>query len=1087
MVMVLCLARVTRNALGALGLLALLAGAGLQADTRLLRFPDLHGDKVVFTYGGDLWTAPAAGGMAARLTSHPGLERYPKFSPDGQWIAFTGQYDGDEQVYVIPAAGGVPRQLTSYPAYGPMQPWAGSDNQVLGWTPDGRSILFRSMRDADGVLDEGSLYTVRLEGGPAQRLPVAGTGAGALSLDGARLAYEPVFRDGSNWKRYAGGQARGLYLLELATGRQQRVAPSARTERDPMWVGDQLCFTSDREGTLDLYAAEPGQETARRLTHGAPWDVRWPSTDHVSRIVYERDGELRILNLGTGTDQGLAITVPSDGGASRPTQVEAEVEAWSLAPRGERTLMVARGEVFTVPIEKGPVRNLTRCSRAHARLARWSLDGRTIAFVWDLTGEEQLYLVDQDGKARPRQLTTTLATGVRALSWAPDGRHLAVTGRDGRIFVVDVADGTLREAARDTESGEGECVWAPDSAHLALTLGQPNGMHALFLWSADDGRCRQVTSSLFPVRFPAWDPQGRFLYYLSPRSYGTRFSSLEFEFSAGGRWSVFALALRKGTPNPFPPESDEVELAPEEATKDAGEPRRLRIDWDGLAQRVVRVPAAAGSLSHLEAFQGFLLFERQEEDRGERDARVSLCFLDLARRREAVLAAELDAFAVSADGSHALLRKDGAFLFMEARPDAREHKPVATTGLVTEVVPADEWAEVFDEVWRGYRDGFYAPNMHGVDWKAIRDRYRPLLQYVTHRSDLSYVLLEMLGELNVGHAFQGGGDFFQPERPKVALPGAQFELDAVCGRYRIKRIYEGQNEEARYRSPLTEPGVDARVGDYVLAIDGQDLKGTDDPYRLLRHKTGPVTLTLNRTPSTQGARQATYTPLESEVSLRYLDFVLRSRDLVQRLGAGRVGYLHLPDMDDAGLAEFIKWYYPQVRSQALVVDVRANHGGYVSQLILERLGRKLMGMSFKRDLRQPVTYPGTVFLGPMVCLMSETTCSDGELFAHYFRQAGLGPLVGLRTWGGAVGYEEAGPLKDGGFLRVPKVGSCGPDGQWIIEGQGVRPDVEVANDPKAQLEGRDPQLERAVGEVLRLLGQHPSALPSRPADPVKAD
>ena len=1078
-------ARVRLTALGALLLWGLLAGSGLRADTRLLRFPDLHGDQVVFTYGGDLWTAPASGGVAARLTSHPGLERYPRFSPDGQWIAFTGQYDGDEQVYVIPAAGGVPRQLTFYPAFGPLQPWAGCDNQVLGWTPDGRSILFRSFRDADGVLDEGSLYTVRLEGGPAHRLPVAGTGAGAISPDGAQLAYEPVFRDSSNWKRYAGGQARGLHLLELATGAQHRMVPSARNELDPMWVGGEFCFTSDRDGTLDLYASDPAKESVRRLTHGAPWDVRWPSTDHVSRIVYERDGELRIFDLKGGTDRGLAITVPTDGGASRPTQVEAEVEGWSLSPKGERALMVARGEVFTVPIEKGPVRNLTHCSRAHARLARWSPDGRTIAFVWDRSGEEQIHLVNQDGKTAPRQLTTALDTGVRALSWAPDGGHLAVTGKDGRIFVVNMADGRLRVVARDAENGEGECAWAPDGAHLALTLTQPNDYHALFIWSAADGRLRQVTSSLFPVRFPAWDPQGRFLFYLSPRNYGSRFSSLEFEFSTGGNWGVFAMALRKGTPHLFPPESDEVEVASPKATQDAGEPRHLVIDWDGLVQRVVRVPVAAGSLSRLEAFQGFLLFKREALEASGQDPRFSLCHFDLARRKEAVLADEAEAFAASADGSHALVRKAGAFFLMEARPDAKEHKPVATTGLLAEVIPADEWAEVFDEVWRGYRDGFYARNMHGVDWKAIRDRFRPLLKDVTHRSDLSYVLLEMLGELNVGHAFLGGGDSFQPERPKVALPGAQFEVDPLCGLYRIKRIYQGQNEELRYRSPLTEPGVDARVGDYVLAIDGQELKGSDDPYRLLRHKTGPVTLTLNGAPSTQGARQVTYTPIESEAALRYLDFVLGTRERVQLLGAGRVGYLHLPDMDEAGLAEFIKWYYPQVRCQALVVDVRANHGGNISQLILERLGRKLMGLSFKRDAGQAVTYPGTVFLGPMVCLMNETTSSDGELFAHHFRQAGLGPLVGLRTWGGAVGYYESGPLKDGGFMRVPMVGSCGPDGQWIIEGQGVRPDVEVENDPRAQLEGRDPQLERAVAEVLRRLEAHPEGLPERPVDPVK--
>jgi tricorn protease len=1065
--------------------LGLLLGPALPAETRLLRFPDLHGDRVVFGYGGDLWTASDQGGLAQRLTAHPGLECYPKFSPDGQWIAFTGQYDGDEQVYVMPAQGGVPRQLTFYPATGPLNPWAGSDNQVLGWTPDGRSILFRSMREADGVLSEASLYSVPMAGGPAQHLPVAGAGAGALSLDGRQLAYEPVFRDASNWKRYAGGQARGIELLDLATGARRRVAPSARSERDPMWLGDQLCFNSDRDGTLNLYALNPATGALRRLTHHRTWDVRWPSSDHRSRIIYERDGGLRIFDLAAGRDRALTLTVPSDGGAARPSRVEPELEGWALAPQGERVLAVARGDVFTLPIEHGPVRNLTHSSRAHARLARWSPDGRTIAFTSDRSGEQQVYLLDQAGQGQPRPLGSALHGAVRSLAWAPDGQRLAVVCEDGRFLVLALADGRQTLVARDSADGSRECAWAPDSRHLALTLGQPNGFSTLNIWSAAEGECRAVTSPYFPVRSPSWDPHGRFLYYLSRRSYRSRPSNLEMDFTDTGNWGLFALALARDTGNPFPPESDEVDLGSDLSAKPAPLGPMV-IDWPGLEQRVVRVPVAIGNLDKLQAVRRGLLFQREIEPQGDRPARTCISWFDPDRRQESIVSEDATGFETSADGRQVLYRQDSE-LYLQA-VGGRDRTRVSTRNLSADVVPAEEWAEVFEEVWRRYRDLFYARNMHGVDWPAVAERYRPLLKYVTHRSDLTYLLLEMVGELNVGHAFLGGGDFYQPDRAKVGLAGARFELDPRAGRFRIQRIYRGHNEEPKYRSPLTELGVDAREGDYLLAIDGQELLGGDDPYRLLRNRTGLVTLTLNATPTLAGARRVSYRPVESEQSLRYLDFVLRSLDRVQRLSRGQVGYLHLPDMGEAGLAEFIKWFYPQIRCKALVVDVRGNEGGNSSEMILERLSRKLLGASFRRGMDLPDTYPRTVFTGPLVCLMNEGTSSDGELFAAHFRDLGLGPLIGTRTWGGAVGIDgDAVPVKDGGFVWVPEVSSNGADGRWIIEGQGVRPDLEVASDPAALLAGRDPQLERAVAEAMRRLAEHPGNLPSRPADPVRAD
>jgi tricorn protease len=1064
---------------------ALLAAAGpARAETRLLRFPDIHGDRVAFTYGGNIWTAPSGGGVATHITTHPGLELFPKFSPDGRWIAFTGQYDGDEQVYVMPSGGGVPRQLTFYPAWGPLNPWAGYDNQVMGWTPDGKSVLFRSMRDADGVLSEGTLYTVGLDGGAVRRLPIPAAGAGAISPDGRTLAYAPMSRDFSSWKRYQGGQAQGLFVFDLASRKQKRVAPSRRTERDPMWIGNRLYFTSDRDGTLNLYGADPVRDRVKQLTFSRKWDVRWPSTDHVARIVYEKTGGLRVFNVHDGSDRDIPITVPSDGGASRPTRIEAEVEGWSLSPTGERALFVARGDVFTVPAHAGPVRNLTSSSRSHSKLARWSPDGRTIAFVSDLTGEEQVYRVDQEGKGRPEALTTGLKVFITSLAWAPDGKHLAVGDKDGRIFLVGVERRDLVQVAKDINNGGVYLAWSPDGQFLALTLTNLNGTDSLNIYSLADGTLRRVTSDLFEVMAPAWDPHGRYLYYVSRRDYASQLSTAEFDFAVTDNLGIFALALRKDVPHPFPSESDEEGQA--KAPAPPAEAQPLRIDWAGLEQRAVRVPVATGNLSRLVATRDHLLYGRTAPQAygSESGGRQTLCLFDLRKRRESALAEDIQGWEASADGNKVLVLQQGEYNLMEAEPGASRHA-VRTRELMVDSVPSEEWAEIFDEVWRRYRDFFYAKNMHGYDWKALGDQYRPLLKHVIHRSDLTYVLSELAGELNVGHAFLGGGDFFQPSRPRVGLPGAQIELDEASQRYRITRIYRGNNEEPRYRSPLTEVGVDAHEGDFVMAINGTELKGSDTPYRLLRHKTDPVTLTLNGSPTLAGARQVTYTPIESEVSLRYLDFVLRSRERVDQLSGGRVGYIHLPDMDSRGLSEFVKWYYPQIRKEGLVVDVRANSGGDASEMILERLGRKLMGTSFGRIGELPVTYPDTVFCGPMVCLISETTASDGEIFAYHFRDSGLGPLIGKRTWGGAVGFTSSGPLKDGGFVGVPVQGTASRNGDWIIEGEGVHPDVEVETDPRALLAGRDPQLERAVAEVMRRMAEHPARLPRRPADPVK--
>jgi tricorn protease len=1070
----------------------------------LLRFPDIHGDQVVFSYGGDLWLASTDGGMARRLTAHPGQELFAKFSPDGKWVAFTGQYDGDEQVYVVPTAGGEPTRLTWYPAVGPLPPRWGYDNQVFGWTPDGEQVLFRSLRGAGGGV-ESELYTVPRTGGLPRALPMPNSGAGDFSPDGSKVVYSPLFRDFRHWKRYEGGWAQDLYIFDLAGYEVEPVSHTVRTERDPMWIGDRIHFVSDRNDWLNIYSFDPQSGAVEQLTHADPWDVRWPSTDSESRIVYELDGQLHILDVDTGTDRAIVVTVPDDGLWKRPRRISVadDISDYDLSPKGERVVFAARGEVFTVPIEIGPTRNLTRSSGADDRAAVWSPNGKHIAYISDSNGEDEIWIVDQAGGGEARRISDGHQKQLRRPLWSPDSRRIAFSDWDSKLFVVTVADGAEVEVADNIYAGLIDYEWSPDGGHLAFSLNNEPAMSRVFIWSVSGGEPRQVSSDLFDSYDPVWGAEGDYLFFLSDRHYAPQISDLEWNYAGSQRGGIYALALRKDVKALFPPESDEVELGEEktdEAEEEKGgnkkkddeadkkeEKKPVVIDFDGLEYRVMRVPVDPDNYTALAAIEGHLLYSTSGPNfYGRSNSKTRKLHIFSLEDREAseIVKSGVRGWAVSADGKKVLVRSEKGFQLHDAKMKSAEAKKVSTKDLQMNLVPSEEWEEIFEEAWRRFRDFFYVTNMHGYDWEAIRKQYRPQLEHVAHRSDLNYVLSEMVSELNAGHTYIIGGDFEIPDRAPVALPGALFELDREAGRYRIASIYRGHNEETKYRSPFTEVGVDANIGDYVLAIDGIELKGDDNPYRLLQHKTDPVTLSLNASPTLEGARETAFEPLRSEASLRYLGWVLGNYEKVTEMTDGKVGYLHIPDMGAPGIAEWIKWFYPQIRKGGLVVDARSNGGGNVSQWIIERLDSKLLGTRFGRLYDPARTYPYTVFHGHLACLLSETSASDGDIFPHYFRRAGLGPLIGKRSWGGVVGG-NAWPLIDGGSVFVPRQSTNDVDGSYIIEGIGVPPDIEVENDPKSVIEGRDPQLERAVAEILAAMERDPKVYPTRPPDPVK--
>ena len=1062
-----------------------------EAQTKLLRFPAIHGDRVAFTYAGDIWTAPVTGGTATRITAHPGIEVFAHFSPDGKWLAFTGQYDGDEQVYVVPSTGGVPKQLTFYPARGPLTPRWGWENQVYGWTPDGKKIVFRSSRDSwsQGIT---RLYTVSVNGGPSEPLPMPEAGAGDLNADGSQVVYSPIFRDFRPEKRYSGGMANDLFVFNTKTADAKRIIDDVRSDRDPMWMGGTIYFNSDRTGTFNLFAYDIGSAKTTAITRGTTWDVRWPSSDHAGRIVYELNGELQVLDTRTGQSKAIGINVPDDGLWKRPSRVSAagQIEDFDLSPKGERAVITARGDIFTVPIEKGPTRNLTNSSGAHDREAAWSPDGARIAFISDKSGEEELYVVDQAGASPPEQLTHGGTVQRFGLVWSPDGKRIAFRDKDGKLYTFSFDDRKVTTVASTLRGQIGDYAWSAKGGFLAFSLREANGFGRINIWSPKDGQLHAVTDGQFDANNPAWDPDGNYLYYLSDREFAPQISGAEFNYATNRSTGIFAVALRKSVKHPFPPQSDEVTVdAPAPAPSAAA--AEFAIDFDGLAARVTRVPVEADNLSGLRAIKGYLVFGVGSSFYYGRtsDRTPALKLYGFKDRKVTTLVENAGSWTVSADGSKVLVRSAGQLALYDATAaGAASKKAIGTAGLMVDRDPQQEWNQIFHEVWRRYRDYFYVANMHGFDWAAIGKRYEGWLPFVAHRSDLNYVISEMVSELTIQHAYVAGGDFAEPARIPVALPGARFALDAATGKYKIAKIYRGENEEAIYRSPLTETGVNVAEGEYVLAIDGAELRADEDPYRLLRGKADrPVQLTVNTRPTAEGARTITFDPIRSESDLAYLDWTQRNRDMVTKLSGGRLGYLHIPDMGAPGIREFIKWYYGQLDKDGLVVDVRANGGGNVSRMLIERLRRKLLGVNYGRVGNSlGSTYPDGVFIGPMAAILDERSSSDGDIFPYMFKQAGLGLLIGRRSWGGVVGINSGVPLIDGGGINVPISGLASAKGEWVIEGYGVDPDINVENDPKSVLAGHDPQLERTVAELLKQLEGKKVQLPPMPAAPVKA-
>jgi tricorn protease len=1081
------------------------------AETRLLRSPAVSATHIAFVYANNIWTVERAGGNARRLTSFQGQTTNPEFSPDGRWIAFSGNYTGNTDVYVVPTEGGDPKRLT----------WHPGGDQVQGWTPDGRHIVFASGRATWAPSAAPRFWTVPAEGGVEEPMALPRAYQGKISPDGTRIAY----RMNTSWdeerRNYRGGQNRPIWIVDLKT--YDLVSPpwTNSHDKDPVWIGDTVYFLSDRDGVHNVWSYDTATKQLAQVTTFTDFDVKTVNAG-AGVLVFEQGGYVHELDPGTRQSRVVPIRAAGDFPWMMPRweDVTSRMGALGLSPTGRRIVVEARGEVFTIPAEKGDVRNLTNSAGSAERAPAWSPDGKYVSYFSDRSGEYKLVIQEQDGLAPPREIDLPDATFYYTPSWSPDSKKLLYTDTHLNVWVLDVESGKAKIVGRDPWMVPQRTLhptWSPDSKYVAYASRLDSLYRAIFVADVESGKSTQVTDGLADAMYPVWDAGGKYLWFLASTNFGLR--SQWLDMSAYDRTPTFGLyfaVLKKGDPSPLLPESDEDTGIPagpapgrgggqgaqqggQGGDAQAGEqgqqtprpraPVSVQIDFDGLQQRILAVPGvperqysmlkagAAGTVFYLEASPG-------------PGASSTLHRYRLSDRRAATFVNGVAEYTVSADGRKLLYRTggggggrggrgggggDGPALFLV---DADRNPPQAGAGRITASLrmyldPRAEYQQIFNEGWRLQRDYLYVQNAHGADWPAMKTMYGALLPFVNHRADLNYLLDNMGAELAVGHSYVRGGDMPSTPNAPGGLLGADFTVEN--DRYRISRIYDTESWNPGLRAPLAEPGVDVSVGDYILAINGAPLVAPDNIYRLLDGTANRQTvLTVNSRPSMEGARQVTVVPVGNEQGLRTRAWVEHNRRLVDTLSGGTLAYVHIPNTGQGGFASFNRYYFAQQHRQGAIIDERFNGGGSAADYIIEVLARDYDGyFNNVAGDRVPFTSPSAGIWGPKVMIINEMAGSGGDLMPYMFRRRGIGPLVGKTTWGGLVHTADTPPFVDGGSMIAPRGGFITREGEWAVENEGVAPDIEVENWPKDVIAGRDPQLERAVEEAMKLLKANP--------------
>ncbi|MFP4227721.1 MAG: PDZ domain-containing protein [Salinivenus sp.] len=1051
-----------------------------QDDTRLLREPSVQNDTIVFSYANDVWVVSTEGGDAERLTSFPGTESQPHLSPDGQQVAFTGQYDGDTDVYVVSVDGGQPERLTHHP----------SADHVRGWTPDGK-VLFQSRRQGGPRL-KPQFWTVDPDSqGLPERVPVPRAHFGTMDSDGQRLAYELVDPWDPEWRNYRGGQAQPIRILDLETMDLEKVPWDGERHKNPVWLGDTIYFLSERDRAMNVWAYDTAADSLWQVTSHDTYDVKGIAAGD-GTVVYEQAGYLHRYDPATESTQKLSINVRGDLPWTRPDwkDVDDQIRTAALSPTGERALFEARGEIFTVPTEHGDPRNLTESSGAADRSPAWSPDGQRVAWFSDASGEYQLYLSDQKGLEEPERFDLPGPTFYYDLAWAPNGSHVLFTDANRTLWTLDVETGETTEVDTDPYATPERAIdpeWSPDGEWIAYAKRQDNLHYAVMLYSVETGDTTQVATDLVDTRSPTWDPDGDFLYFLGSTDLGLNTGWLDMSsYGRPATHGLYAAVLSDDGSAPLRPRSDEEsaredEESDEDTAPDEDDTVAVDVDLNGLSNRVVSLGEPKRIYSQLRAGPSGTLFY-VEEPQG--DGSPILKKYAFEERESTDFLEGVGQYRLSHDRNHLLYQAGDTWGVVPTSASPSVGDGALELDLEARITPPEEWAQIFREAWRFQRDYFYVENLHGADWPTVYERYEPWLEHAQHREDLNYVLDVMGGEISVGHSYTGGGDMPETDDVSVGLLGADLQADQ--GYYRFAQIYDGE-PWTDAEGPLAAPGVNVSEGDYLIAVDGTEVTTDDNPYAAFEETAEEqVLLTVNDEPTADGAREVTVVPIDSEAELRRIAWIEHNREVVDSLSDGRLGYVYIPDTGDGGYERFTRNYFSQQDKDGMIIDERYNGGGSAADYMVNIMSRELHGY-FNNPVgeKTPFTSPGAGVWGPKVMIINEMAGSGGDYLPYLFRKMEIGPLVGTRTWGGLVGIWGTPPLVDGGSITAPRGGFFTTEGEWAIENEGVAPDIEVEMTPRLVEEGEDPQLRQAVETGLERLETERLDLIEEPPAPTR--
>ncbi|MBN2003532.1 MAG: PD40 domain-containing protein [Anaerolineae bacterium] len=1059
-------------------------------ETLLLNQPTVGAGYVAFLYAGDLWIVNRDGSNPRRVTAHPGEKSAPMASPDGKWIAFSGNYDGNTCVYAVSPEGGSPVRLTYHP---------GAD-RMRGWTPDGQRVLFASARDSV-TPRYNRLYTVPIAGGFPEPLPLPMAERGAYSPDGQKIAYTHIPEQFWSWKGYRGGTTPAIWVLNLATYDYVEIPHVNASDTFPCWVGDTIYFISDRCGVMNLFGYDTGTQAVTQLTHHKDFDIR-SLTAGDGILAYEQGGRVHLFDPATKKSQALRISINADLPHARPHFVKPSgtpgaIRSAGLSPTGARAVFEVRGEIVTAPAKKGDIRNLTQTPGVCERDPAWSPDGQQIAYFADTNGEYELVIADQTGLKEKTIIPLGKKSFFYSPTWSPDGTKIAYTDKALNLYYLDLTEKKPVLVDTDTYDHPWRSLnpaWSPDGQWIVYTKRLPTHIHAVFLYNVPTATSHQITDGLSDATWACFGPEGKALYFTASANFGLNTGWLDMSsYERPERRGLYLAVLSKDDPSPLAPESDEEpekkeETGEEKETQENEEkkkkPIEVKIDLDGLDQRILALPVPERAYWALQAAENKLFYlELLPHQWGSNKPPLfTLRVYDFKERKDEVFVDKVRAYWLSADGKKLLYQgeKNGDYVIVETdkKPEAGKGK-LALDALEVYVDPRAEWRQMFSEVYRIERDYFYDAAMHGADWDAVRARYLPFLDHVGHRSDLNRLFAEMIGELRCGHAYVGGGDLPGPMPVKCGLLGADYEI--VDGYYRIRRIYTGQNWHPELRAPLTEPGVNVAVGDYLLAVNGRPLRAPANLYQLFEQTAERlVELKVSAAPDLSQARSVTVKPIEDETALRHWAWVEGNRKKVAELSDGKVAYVYMANTSLDGYNSFNRYYFAQLDKQAVVLDERFNGGGSVADYIIDMLNRPLLSHWATREGAIFNTPAASIF-GPKVMIINEYAGSGGDAMPHFFRRRGLGKLVGKRTWGGLVGIFDYPSLMDGGFVSAPRMAIFSPDNEWEVENEGITPDIEVEMPPKEVIAGHDLQLEKAVEIVMEELRQNPLPPVKRPA------